>query len=243
MSAVAINIRDEVSPLLNQLSNEADRLGLFDAVLIAGVEAVRDRFVELEMDSAHHKTALSFGANRTHVYERARGDVSGAVVGSAAVVSITGLSGEIISQRYFGGTIKPKNGKKLSIPARTEFYGHSPKEFDRAMFKPLYGRNGVYALALVEDTHRQLVSGKNAGKFVKAQKKFVDDVLTTNATHGAEAVAFWLVDEVTQPEDKSVIPTQEEFEAAIFNKLDGWAQKNFIGGRMSKSGGTWGVEF
>ena len=214
--SIGIDISDECSPLLAQLTDNAARQGLLAAVAAAGRDAVKDHFTELALDALHHDSSRELGATRSGVYERAALDTSAAVAGDDAIVSVTGLSGEIITQRFFGGTIKPKNGSKLSLPARTEFYGHSPKEFDRGMFKPLFGRNGVYALALVNDTDRQLVRGPRAGQFQRAKKG-------ETATAGAEVVAFWLVDEVTQDEDKTVIPTQEEFEAAIFTKLDGWA--------------------
>ena len=33
-----------------------------------------------------------------------------------------------VALQYFGGTVRPKNGRNLAIPLRPEFYGRNPRE-------------------------------------------------------------------------------------------------------------------
>jgi hypothetical protein len=88
--------------------------------------------------------------------------------------------------------------KMLTIPARQEFYGHSATEFTNlrlAVFK-----SGTLAL---------VVGKKGVGRvdFATGREKNVRGA----GARAQSMVAYWLKKEVTQNEDKSVIPEAQEY--------------------------------
>jgi hypothetical protein len=144
----------------------------------------------------------ALGGKRTNFYSAAAKSVEGPSVGGGlARVLITKIG---LAQRWLGGVIKAGAGissktgvaaRYLAIPARSEAYGRAPSEFNDLSFIPT--RRGG---ALVQALQTAVKYGK---KGVKA---------------GLEAgglVMFWLVSQVTQRPDPSVMPTQEEFEGAV----------------------------
>jgi hypothetical protein len=112
----------------------------------AAQQLIKEHFEKLANDSAHHKTARSLGAQRTGLYEEASRATQQPVLERGGVsVSINQVA---IAQRYFGGTIVPVNAKFLAIPARTETYGHRPREFKD--LHPIFFKSGAAALADAE---------------------------------------------------------------------------------------------
>jgi hypothetical protein len=176
-------------------------------------EAVVQQYLGAKDASDPHKSATSLGAKKTGLYGSWARGMTNEVRGSLILLIINDPAAR---QRFKGGDIEPVNGKKLAIPARAEMYGHSPKEFPREMFVPVFGRNGIYGLAQAVDTHRILQSGKRAGHETKAHK---DEV----ATLGAGAILFWLVDHVHQDADESVLPRDEQLATAVVQYLEGEA--------------------
>lgn len=151
-------------------------------------------FAELAQDSTHHKTAQSFGAAPTGVYEEARRGVQQPELEGEGV-SVT-INQRAIAQRFFGGDIEPVNAKFLAIPARTESYGKRPGEFDNLRFILFPSGAG----ALVE---------RDATKLTRKGKQ--------GAAVGG-LVFFWLVKQVHQDPDPSVLPTEDAMlEAAMQN--------------------------
>lgn len=110
-----------------------------------------------------------------------------------------------INQKIFGGTITPKEGKYLAIPAIAEAYGHSPKIFDFLQFRP--GRNGG---ALVESERTHIKIGRKKKDGTQSVK---------NAGEGwGGRVWYWLVKSVTQHADPNALPSDAVIGAAL---LDG----------------------
>jgi hypothetical protein len=141
------------------------------------------------------------GGPRSHFYSAAAKSVENPVnVGDGAAFEITKIG---LAQRWLGGTIKAGAGtssvtggptKYLSIPARAEAVGRAPGEFDNLKFIPTK-RGG----ALIE-AFRTLVS--------KVKKGF------KSIGEAGGLVMFWLVTEVWQAPDPTVMPSESEMAAA-----------------------------
>jgi hypothetical protein len=97
----------------------------------AAAEEVKDNFVAL--DRARHRGG-SF-----NFYGRAALATSSGVQGKAAYVSI---DHEGIALRRFGGTVRPRTAKFLSIPAIDEAQGKRAREFSGLHFRRNASGNG-----------------------------------------------------------------------------------------------------
>lgn len=116
-----------------------------------------------------------------------------------------------VAQRYFGGTITPQGGKTyLTIPARSEAYGKSARQFNDLRFVPF--RSGAAALVQRDQTELTFFkSGKRKGQIKDAKE-----------TGGA--VFFWLVKSVTQRGNSEVLPDDETFAGAIVRGIESFLE-------------------
>lgn len=105
------------------------------------------------------------------------------------------VSHEGFAQRVLGGTINPVNAKALAIPARAEAYGKLPSDFD----------------GLLDYIPRK--GGKLVGMLVGKE----------GADQGV--VFFWLVKNVTQSPDPTVLPTEKQMRDAIDEELNAIAEE------------------
>jgi hypothetical protein len=163
----------------------------------------------------------ALGGKRTHFYSTAAKSVETATADGAASITITKIG---LAQRWLGGTIRAGAGissatggptKYLAIPARAEAYGRTPAEFSDLKFVPR--RNGG---AMLVQAHQTLVAG-----FTKkgAQRKLGARGTTPgSAGEAGGLVMFWLVTEVTQQPDPTVMPTEEAMHAAAATSIESY---------------------
>jgi hypothetical protein len=126
---------------------------------------------------------------------------------AASTYAVTGEHGLSITtdkigvrQHLYGGPINPIKGRFLSIPACIETHGKLPRDFADLVVARL-GRGQDAPLALVKSADLDFI--RNApNDFVAATKAM-----------------FWLSPGVQQAPDPSVIPSEEEFDAAIDQPL------------------------
>ncbi len=190
MSGLSINIsRDDLSPLLARLGNEANVGGLTNVMGRAAGNLVKDWLYDL--DSKRHR----YGRN---YYRGAADSVTIATTPNSAIISITQVG---FRQRLQGGVIKPKAGKKfLTIPAAPEAYGRRAGEFSSLEFRYVLDDGGHLRPALVQRAHTPL-------KFINRRRK--DGTVKLSVKAGAlneEKVMYWLVRQVTQRADSTVLP-------------------------------------
>jgi hypothetical protein len=166
--------------------------------------AVRDLIANhlFEKDAEGNKN----GWPSQHFYAACAKSCSWHLVADGVVVNIAHLG---FLQRLLGGTIKALNAKYLTIPARSEAYWKRAGEFGNLEIR--FGKRADGSIgpnALVAGTGgatRRIFQGREGtGK--------------EHAVRGARegVVMFWLVKEVTQAPDPSIMPTDQEIlDAAI----------------------------
>jgi hypothetical protein len=201
--SIAINIQadalDDLVTALDTLSGEVAGDQIKKVVGRSMQQTIRQHFERLAGDSEHHQTAENLGGERTGFYERAALGVHQAQLESGGVSVSVELEG--LAQRLFGGTIEAKPGSFLTIPARTETYGHRASEFSNLMMIIFPSGSGALVAKSGGGTFRGRGRGKggrNIGKPLPAIDKFGSDVY------------YWLVKQVTQRPDPSVLPTDAE---------------------------------
>ena len=146
----------------------------------------------------HHlvsKNAASpnkLGGRRTNFYGQAARATNFKVLSDSEIlISIPQVG---IAQRYYGGTIRPKSGKYLTIPVHPAAHGKRAREFDLEIVFGLNGQPVALATKKVSESRtRQSKSGK---------------ITRTNVTRFGE-IYYKLVRSVTQAPDPNVLPKPE----------------------------------
>jgi hypothetical protein len=148
MPGARVGIEIETAEL-DRLMTAASGLGEAldsDALKQAMGGAMHDTIVEnfrvIALDSQHHQSAQSLGAQPTGFYVEAQQNTQPARIQSDGV-SVS-IDQEGLAQRYFGGDISARPGSFLTIPARGEAYGHRAREFP--FLKLIKFPSGLYAL-------------------------------------------------------------------------------------------------
>ncbi|EIP99452.1 hypothetical protein OpiT1DRAFT_03969 [Opitutaceae bacterium TAV1] len=150
------------------------------------------------------------GGKRTHFWEQVMNSVHQPELDGGDGLKI-GIAHVGAAQRYFGGTIRPKEKQWLTIPARTEAYGADARKFKDLHF--VFFRRGL--AALVQNEQTSLTIGRR-------RKDGSRKVSAGESTGGG--VFYWLKKEVTQKPDKTVLPPESELAQAALTEGDAYAQ-------------------
>lgn len=195
---VTITITDDTAtPALRALTRGLSPENLLPVLGRSAQNAIKANFDVLEATRPN-----KLGGPREHYYSTARNSTRLVVSGDTATVGIAEVG---IGLRYYGGTIRAGAGtssatgqptKYLTIPATAEAYGKRASEFDALTV--LWGKNGPYALAIVE---RGSLASTIRGGRPSADK--------------VGQVMFWLRKEVDIPADSTMLPTPEAFQTEI----------------------------
>lgn len=192
MPGVTITL-DEATPLLERVKTAAQARGLALVAARAVGSLVKEHLYGL--DAKRHR----FGR---HFYRQAADSVTAGAAPEGAAVSITQQG---FRQRLFGGAIYPGNGKKfLTIPAVPEAFGTRAGEWTGLKVSRAYDpRTGALRWALV-----RVLSASVSGR---AKKGKLNRAIAKNL--GIGDVVFWLVRDVGQRADPTVLPTAADMSA------------------------------
>jgi hypothetical protein len=205
---IAIKVNDQ---RLRDLGAKAEKFGRGSEVAAVAGRAVagmlREHLFDLDAERPN-----KMGGARTHFFgDCARSVQNPEVEGNAAVIAINQVG---LAQRWLGGIIRPVTATLLAIPARAEAYGKAPGEFNDLEFVPTGKGRGM----LVQAMQTQVSTG-NFGHKIKTNERY------KTTTVGA-LVMFWLVDEVNQAPDPTVMPTDEEMGEAAGDAVEVYLNRN-----------------
>lgn len=196
---------DQVNPIIGRSARNTYRTHLF------GIDGQR---------------ANKLGGARTNFYASAARATQFRVQGDLVIVSINQVG---IGLRYFGGTVRPKVKKYLTIPAVAEAHGKRASEFPELKFALVPDpKTGRLRAALVRRGANivSLISTRRAG----------GRTITSRREAGAY-VMFWLVKQATFQPDPSVLPYPELVEAEAARAVDAYAKLLWERRNPSPAGG------
>ena len=207
---LSVTIKDSASPVLRSAIEQLRGPGLIRAAATGVRVELREHFANLEATRGNKNNFP-----RTHFWIQVRNSVNVPVVQNPTLASVS-ISDHRIRQRLEGGYIRPGPGKQfLTLPENEQAYGHRAREFHNLHFGFAENRYGSLAPALIEDNAQRV-------KFGRTRKDG-----SRKVTPGAEvggAVYFWLVRQVFQRADPSVLPNAERLENAATVGAEKYAQ-------------------
>lgn len=191
MSGVTI-VLDSAGPLLERISNAAQRAGL--ALVGARAVAILTKDHLVQLDQERHR----FG--RHYYLQAARSVASVATQAGLALVSVSQTG---IRQRLFGGEIRPKSPRKyLTLPAQPEAHAKRAGEFADLDFAFAMDENGSLRPALVQRASTAVTIARR-----KKKDGTVSFTVKPGELRGGK-VMFWLARRVLQRADPSVLPPE-----------------------------------
>ena len=113
-----------------------------------------------------------------------------------------------IRQQIYGGDIRPVNAKALTIPAAPEAYGKTAGEFSNLEFGFLFDPQTGTMRPCLKETQSTAI------KIGRAKKDGSRTVKGVSSSLGNKAM-FWLCGVVTQKPHPDVVPSDEDFGAAM----------------------------
>lgn len=195
MMDIHVEVQDEATPVLRSLvEGLLDRTPLHAAIAPHLERTVRDHLIAIA--PTMHKTAEALGATPTGYLTRRANAIESSATSEAAVLTFGGAS-EIFSRTTGPVVVRPVKAKYLTIPIHRETYGKRMRE--------------VSGLKIVYWGRRSLLGvPKEAPRQPSAKK-------------GAELLAwlrqwgrFYLTpDSVLLPEERNLLPRDEDFIAAL----------------------------
>lgn len=207
-----ITIMDKATPPLRNLDAAGWRR-IKPRIATAVTSLIKDHL--FQRDQQGNKN----GWPSQHFYSGAAKATSWTILADGVQVSINKQG---FRQRLQGGVIKPVTKKLLAIPARAEAYGKRPFEF--ANLKVKFGKRSDGSIGPVALVARE--GGAQRAKFSK-DRMMGDGHAITGIEEGM--VLFWLVKQVTQQGDPSILPTQTQMETVALAAAEAGALRLLSG--------------
>jgi len=206
---LTLKVRENLTATTAALIAELRGPGTVTAAAVGVANETRDWFAGLEQTRPN-----KMGFPRSHFWSDVRGSVQNPQLSGdqAATVAITHVG---IRQRLEGGKIVPLKGEYLTIPANAQAYSHLAREFHNLHFGFAENRYGGLSPALIENTSQEFTVGR--------KKKDGTRTVKPGRERGGE-VFFWLVRQVYQPADPSVLPPEERLVGAVEKAVGGYAR-------------------
>lgn len=208
MTRVEITVPSVMVAWLRNLRIGLGDLSAAHTAIAAQAEILTRGYIRTVAAPSRHTTAQRLGANPTRYLERAADGVTSTGTDDAAVVT---LSGSVdIFARVNGPVEIRARDKKLAIPATAAAYGRRPRELDLQVF--VWRRqDGSYTSAL----------GKVIGEGPNKER----------------SVFYWLVDQVRLPQDRELLPSDDQYTDAAVRGLSLYIDNQLNGGAAGGGGG------
>lgn len=186
--AINIKVQDGGTPYLRAVARAADPKTLKPIVGRSATNTIREHLFGMNQSRPNQ-----LGGPRTQFYAQAARSTQFTDVDGGVVISINQVG---IAQRYYGGVIRPKNAKYLTIPASPLAHGKRAREFAGLVVLYSIFTKQPYALAIGAVAYQD-------GKRVK------------NLSKRAGEIVFWLKKSVNQEPDPTVLPYDELIYARV----------------------------
>lgn len=197
-----VTIRDEARPALARLRHGIQPERLFPIIGRSATNTVREHLFGLNATRPNQ-----LGGARTNFYAGAARSTQFQIVGDAVIVSINHVG---IAQRYFGGTIRPKVAKFLTIPVHPRAYGKRAREFDLEL---VFGRKGEPIALATKASLVTIIRQRGKGE-------------ATRKLGGRRGeIMFRLVKQVTQQADPTVLPHDGLLETRIQRDVESYINR------------------
>lgn len=197
---ITFSYRDQATPVVVALDQEVASGRIEEVMGRAGTNRVQEHLFRMNAERPNRlggrRTNFYASASRSTNYESKPGEVK---------ININQVG---IRQRLQGGVIRPVNKKFLTVPAVAEGHGRRASEFNN--LRVAYGTGGR-PVALVE-------SAASGVSFGRKKKDGSRAVIQGEALGGR--VIFWLVKEVNQKPDPSVLPTNDDIKTVCSDAAD-----------------------
>lgn len=191
MSAITIDIRDEVTPALAALRESCQPQNVNPAIGTAVKKLFQNHFIGLPSNKQGFPT--------TNFWADAARSTTWMLLADGVLIRVDKAG---VQQRLRGGDIVPGAGKTyLTLPATADAYGHRAGEFNLKF--AIVNQDGFQRPALVaRRSVAAMVTQTKTGKF----KHTGDEI--------GEVVFYWLVRHVHQEPNPDVIPSDDEITTA-----------------------------
>jgi len=205
MSALlTLDIHDEATaPLRRIMDMLQDRAGLHRA-LAGRVGDLVSNYIIFKAAPERHATARRLGADVTHYLTIAGRSVTNEGNATEGIVAIT-QNTDIFARVAGPVNVRPRSKQWLTIPADKTSYGRRAGEFDDLVFLPTK-KSGLALLV----RRPKYVGRPNQKRRTPAEAAAYREELKRQTR-----VIYWLKKEVTLPEDRGLLPSDEQFFAAM----------------------------
>jgi hypothetical protein len=190
--AIRVKVQDGASNTVRALNRVTNPKTLSPIVGRSATNTIREHLFGLNQSRPNQ-----LGGRRTQFYAQAARSTHFDEVPGGVLISINQVG---IAQRYYGGEIKPKKGKYLTIPVHPAAYGKRAGEMD---LEVVFGHDGRPIALATKDSRGVSVRQTKSGKITKTQ-----------TGHRGE-IMFRLVRSVNQKPDETVLPYDELIYARI----------------------------
>lgn len=199
---LGLDLRDNLSPVVARLRGGIgnDRLG--PVIGRAAVNAYRKHFFGLNAARPNR-----LGGKRTNYYAQAGRGTQYQVVPDGVLVSINQIG---IRSQYYGGTIRAKKAKFLTIPVHPAAHGKTAREFD---LEVVFGPGGRPIALATKGTLRREITQTATGR-----------IRSRNVGRRGE-IYFLLKQSITKQPDPSVLMTPADLAGAIIPEARSYLER------------------
>lgn len=188
---ISIDIRDTVRPAMARLNGALRPEQLNPVIGRAAVNVYRGHLLQLNRTRPN-----KLGGKRTNFYAQAGRGTNFVVEADGITVSIPSVG---IAQRFYGGVIRPKASKFLTIPVHPAAHGKRAREMD---LEVIFGEGGRPIALATKSTRAVQITQNRRGEAVRKSIGRRGEIM------------FLLKKSVTQAPDPTVLPRTDEVAAA-----------------------------
>lgn len=191
---ISIDARETARPAIMRVKGVLQPARLNPVIGRAGVNVYR-----AYLFNQNRTRPNKLGGKRTNFYATAARGTGFDIDADGVTISIRSVG---IRQRFFGGVIKPKTAKFLTIPVAPEAHGKRAREFD---LEVVYGAGGRPVALATKSTSAPTKNSKG------------QEGNKTTARRGV--IMFRLVESITQAPDPTVLPPIDQVAGAIVSAV------------------------